>query len=408
MIKNVLTGLKSVANPIANSLATMASTKAIKKGGFAAIVQVTCTSDKVSNFNRIKSLIEQAVSNHNASVVFLPEAFDFIGESTSETLQLAEPIDGPLINQYRDLAKTLKVSLSLGGFHEAINNDTGTVSRIKNTHLIIDGDDGTIRAKYSKCHLFDVEIPERNLKLKESDYVIPGNDICKPVSTNIGRVGLGICYDLRFPELSLAMARNDDSIDHAADILTYPSAFTIPTGSAHWEVLLRARAIENQCYVIAAAQTGVHNKKRSSYGHSMIVDPWGSVIAQCSEGESVSSAYIDLEYLEKVRKNMPVWSHRRNDIYGFVLQNEVQVPKLEIDGCQNNLALEDQKFGSFSIPKEEIVMVSRHSYATVNLKPVVPFHLLVIPKKVRLHCLYINSSYKTMSEIDVSHLSGFN
>ena len=403
MIKNVITGLKSVANPIANSLATMASTNAIRKGGFAAIVQVTCTSDKVSNFNRIKSLIEQAVSNHNASVVFLPEAFDFIGESTSETLQLAEPIDGPLINQYRDLAKTLKVSLSLGGFHEAINNDTGTVSRIKNTHLIIDGDDGTIRAKYSKCHLFDVEIPERNLKLKESDYVIPGNDICKPVSTNIGRVGLGICYDLRFPELSLAMARNDDSIDHAADILTYPSAFTIPTGSAHWEVLLRARAIENQCYVIAAAQTGVHNKKRSSYGHSMIVDPWGSVIAQCSEGESVSSAYIDLEYLEKARKNMPVWSHRRNDIYGFVLQNEIQVPKLEIDGCQNNLALVDQKFGSFSIPKEEIVMVSRHSYATVNLKPVVPFHLLVIPKKVRLHCLYINSSYKTI----VSHLSGF-
>ena len=117
MIKNVITGLKSVANPISNSLATMASTKAIKKGGIAAIVQVTCTSDKVSNFNRIKSLIEQAVSNHNASVVFLPEAFDFIGESTSETLQLAEPIDGPLINQYRDLAQTLKVSLSLGGFH---------------------------------------------------------------------------------------------------------------------------------------------------------------------------------------------------------------------------------------------------------------------------------------------------
>ena len=136
MIKNVITGLKSVANPIANSLATMASTKAIKKGGFAAIVQVTCTSDKASNFNRIKSLIEQAVSNHNASVVFLPEAFDFIGESTSETLQLAEPIDGPLINQYRDLAQTLKVSLSLGGFHEAIKNDTGTVSRIKNTHWI--------------------------------------------------------------------------------------------------------------------------------------------------------------------------------------------------------------------------------------------------------------------------------
>ena len=381
MIKNVLTGLKFVATPISTSLATMTTTPAYRKGGSAAIVQLTCTSDKVSNFNRCKTLIEQAVSNHNASVVFLPEAFDFIGESTSETLQLAEPINGPLISKYRELAKELKVSLSLGGFHEAIPNDTETISKIQNTHLFIDGKDGVITGKYSKAHLFDVEIPERGVKLKESDYVIPGNNISRPISTSIGRVGLGICYDIRFPEISIAMARNDNPLEQSVDILTYPSAFTIPTGSAHWEVLLRARAIENQCYVIAAAQTGAHNKKRSSYGHSMIIDPWGAIIAQCSEGEGVSSAYIDLDNLEKVRKNMPVWSHRRNDLYSLVIENEIKVPKFQSDGYEINLTdLENQAFGSFIIPKEEIIMVSRHSYATVNIKPVVPFHLLVIPK----------------------------
>lgn len=136
MIKNVLTGLKFVATPISTSLATMTTTPAYRKGGSAAIVQLTCTSDKVSNFNRCKTLIEQAVSNHNASVVFLPEAFDFIGESTSETLQLAEPINGPLISKYRELAKELKVSLSLGGFHEAIPNDSETISKIQNTHFV--------------------------------------------------------------------------------------------------------------------------------------------------------------------------------------------------------------------------------------------------------------------------------
>ena len=389
MLKIVHTGLRSTADPILNSLATMTTT-AIRKGGHAAIVQLTCTSDKISNFNRSKALIEQAVSNHNASVVFLPEAFDFIGESTIETLQLAESIEGPLISQYRDLAKRLKVSLSLGGFHEAVPSKTGTISKIKNTHLLIDGSEGSIIAKYSKAHLFDVEIPEKGVKLKESDYVLPGNDILQPVPTSIGRIGLGICYDLRFPELSLAMARSNNSLRESADILTYPSAFTVPTGSAHWEVLLRARAIENQCYVIAAAQSGLHNKKRSSYGHSMIIDPWGSVIAQCSEGEGVASAYINLDYLEKVRKNMPIWTHRRNDIYSLVLENEVHIPKIQMDNAEMSVTkVENQTFGTFSIPKEEVVMVSRHSYVTVNIKPVVPLHLLVIPKKQVSYKVYL-------------------
>ena len=383
MIKVIKKGLRFSNKSISGLSAKMsiASTNH-RNGGFAAIVQLTSTSDKTSNFTRAKTLIENAVLNHKAKVVFLPEAFDFIAESTSQTLQLSESIDGPLISQYKSLAQDLNVSLSLGGFHEASSDiSTQAIHKIKNTHLFINGEDGEIVAKYSKTHLFDVEIPDQGVRLKESDYVKGGNNICSPISTDIGRIGLGICYDLRFPEISLAMARQNSSFG-SADILTYPSAFTVPTGSAHWEVLLRARAIENQCYVIAAAQSGAHNKKISSYGHSMIIDPWGSVIAQCSEGEGVASAYIDLGYLEKVRKSMPVWSHRRRDMYGLVVDDETQVPNVSESALNTQVTsnIKDQYFGSFTIPKEEIVLVSRYSYATVNIKPVVPYHMLVMPK----------------------------
>lgn len=390
MIKVIKKGLRFSNKSISGLSAKMsiASTNH-RNGGFAAIVQLTSTSDKTSNFTRAKTLIENAVLNHKAKVVFLPEAFDFIAESTSQTLQLSESIDGPLISQYKSLAQDLNVSLSLGGFQEASSDiSTQAIHKIKNTHLFINGEDGEIVAKYSKTHLFDVEIPDQGVRLKESDYVKGGNNICSPISTDIGRIGLGICYDLRFPEISLAMARQNSSFG-SADILTYPSAFTVPTGSAHWEVLLRARAIENQCYVIAAAQSGAHNKKISSYGHSMIIDPWGSVIAQCSEGEGVASAYIDLGYLEKVRKSMPVWSHRRRDMYGLVVDDETQVPNVSESALNTQVTsnIKDQYFGSFTIPKEEIVLVSRYSYATVNIKPVVPYHMLVMPKAEGIHKL---------------------
>ncbi|XP_071960916.1 deaminated glutathione amidase-like isoform X2 [Antedon mediterranea] len=123
------------------------------------------------------------------------------------------------------------------------------------------------------------------------------------------------CYDMRFPELSIALTKR------GADILTFPSAFTQTTGMAHWEVLLRSRAIENQCYVAAAAQTGKHNEKRTSYGHAMIVDPWGTILACCREGADVCVANVDHDYIQQVRKRMPVWEHRRHDIYGTVLFN---------------------------------------------------------------------------------------
>lgn len=177
-----------------------------------------------------------------------------------------------------------------------------------------------------------------------------------------------------------------------AEILTFPSAFTVPTGYAHWEPLLRARfddddddddtemvideaysrAIENQCYVVAAAQTGKHNPKRSSYGHAMIIDPWGAVIAHCSEGPGLALAEIDLEYLRSTRQSMPVLQHRRTDLYGLVCHDSVQV----VTQSSGSFA-----FGQVSIPADHVVIESPLSYVSVNKKPVLPGHLLVMPKR---------------------------
>ena len=197
--------------------------------------------------------------------------------------------------------------LGLGGVHTVVEN---VPEKTSNTHLVISSS-GDIVATYNKTHLFDVNIPGA-VSLCESAYVRPGTSLAAPVSTPLGSLGLGVCYDLRFAEQCQELAAA------GAEILTFPSAFTVNTGMAHWEPLLRARAMETQCYVVAAAQTGRHNDKRSSYGHSMIVDPWGVVTAQCGEGVGVATANIDLSYLARVRSNMPVQSHRRPDLYGRV------------------------------------------------------------------------------------------
>ncbi|CAB4007332.1 nitrilase homolog 1 [Paramuricea clavata] len=270
------------------------------------VCQMTSGSDVEKNIESCKRLVTKA-KQRGAKMVFLPEAFDYISENKEMCLSLAHSVDGPIIKDLSQMAKDLDIWLSLGGFHE---KSTSEDSRIYNTHLILDNH-GNIAGKYSKLHLFDIDI-KGGITLKESDSFIPGKEMPPVVKTPVGNVGLSICYDLRFPELSLSLAQK------GSDILTYPSAFTFITGAAHWESLLRARAIETQCYVIAAAQTGQHNVKRRSYGHAMVVDPWGQIVAQCHEGEDVCVAEIDFQYLKKVREQMPVWEHRRHDIYGRV------------------------------------------------------------------------------------------
>ncbi|XP_051631865.1 deaminated glutathione amidase-like isoform X4 [Manacus candei] len=271
-----------------------------------AVAQVTSTPDKEHNWCQCSALVREA-AGRGARLVFLPEGFDFIGHGPEQSLSLAEPLDGHTVGRYRQLARECDVWLSLGGFHER-GSDWDTTGRIYNCHILLDSS-GSLVSTYRKTHLFDVDLPG-GPSLRESGFTNPGPAILPPVDTPVGKLGLAVCYDLRFPELALALRAQ------GAQILAYPSAFTVPTGAAHWEVLLRARAIECQCYVVAAAQTGRHHEARVSFGHSLVADPWGTVVAQCHEGPGLCLADIDLEYLQRVRRDLPVQGHRRRDLYG--------------------------------------------------------------------------------------------
>ena len=263
----------------------------------------------------------------------------------------------------RKIASDNDVWLSVGGVHTKTQEDS---EKINNSHLVISST-GDIVSCYNKTHLFDVNIPG-SVSLSESSYVTPGDTITPPVTTPLGQLGLGVCYDLRFGEHSQCLVRS------GAEILTFPSAFTVNTGMAHWETLLRARAVETQCYVIAAAQTGQHNERRSSYGHSMIVDPWGVVTAQCGEGVGVATADIDLDYLARVRRNMPVQQHRRHDLYPE-LRPLQSAPALPSDSFRF-------QFGPVTVAGAAVFMVSELSTAFVNKKPVVEGHVLVSSNRV--------------------------
>ncbi|XP_076235129.1 ntrilase and fragile histidine triad fusion protein NitFhit [Calliopsis andreniformis] len=269
-----------------------------------AVCQMTSTNDKEKNLQTVNELTAKAKSR-SACIAFFPEACDYLADNKKDTIAMAQPLSGPTVTNYKEIAKTHKIWLSLGGLHEAMSN---TEQRISNTHVVIN-DEGEIVGTYRKAHLFDMENKNTGVRLMESDYVLPGNNIEPPITTPIGKLALSICYDMRFPELSLSL-RN-----MGAQILTYPSAFTYQTGAAHWEILLRARAIETQCYVVAAAQTGTHNKKRVSWGHAMIIDPWGTVVAQCSDTTDIALAEIDLKLVQQIRENMPCENHRRTDLY---------------------------------------------------------------------------------------------
>ena len=285
----------------------MLASRAPSRGmaAIAAVAQMTVSNDLAANIKQANSLVEKA-SGQGASMVFLPEAADFIGESREQTYQLAQPIGGSTVMAFREMARKHGLWLSLGGLHIR----QGEEQKTSNTHILVDKE-GDIVATYAKTHLFDASVPGK-FSLKESDYVGAGTSLTSPVESPLGRLGLGICYDLRFGEHSQALARA------GAELLTFPSAFTVATGEAHWEPLLRARAIETQSYVIAAAQTGQHNPKRSSYGHAMIVDPWGVVTAEVKEGVGVALAPIDLEKVARVRREMPVQQQRRPELYGQV------------------------------------------------------------------------------------------
>ena len=261
-----------------------------------AVVQMTSTADVERNLTAAEALVERAAAR-GAVLVGLPENFAFL-RSEGEPVPEPQSLDGPWVRRMGDLARRLRVSLLLGSLPERIEGE----KRIHNTAVLL-GPDGKTVATYRKIHLFDIDLPGME-HLKESKAVRPGEDLVVADSA-LGSLGLSICYDLRFPELYRALTRR------GARVLCVPSAFTARTGKAHWEVLLRARAIENLAWVFAPAQYGDHGGGRSSHGHAMIVDPWGQVVARVPDGEGIAIAEIDLERQERLRRELPSLSHGR-------------------------------------------------------------------------------------------------
>ena len=264
----------------------------------AGVVQVTSGADLEHNLDRCRALIEDA-AEMGAELIVLPENFAFLGEHETAKMAVAEavPGDGRILATMRQIARDQEVDLVLGGLPEAVSP-----THVHNTSVYVDAR-GEIRGIYRKIHLFDVAIPD-GATYRESASVKPGDEAVV-VDGRFGKVGLSICYDLRFPELYRTL------VSDGARILTVPAAFTLHTGRDHWHPLLKARAIENLAFVLAAAQYGRHNPKRVTFGHACIVDPWGHVLAEVGDREGVAVAELDFDYQERLRRELPSLEHRR-------------------------------------------------------------------------------------------------
>jgi predicted amidohydrolase len=335
---------------------------------------MSSTADKDENLKVIHGAVARAASR-GATLVCLPECCAFMGDSAESLIHAAETLDGDFMQSLQRLAKGYKVWVSVGGFPERAGMQDGR-EKVFNTHAVITSE-GELASVYRKIHLFDCPL----MNLHESNSAMAGSELCV-VPSPVGRLGLSVCYDLRFPEMYTALCKEytksppassqsssslpssiwasahggalggELEVRGGAELVLVPSAFTVHTGRAHWEVLLRARAIENQCYIVAACQVGKHNEKRDSYGQSIIIDPWGTVLSECSKkGEDpthslitrnttpnidfvnttshavfgnevvpeinaeICYATISRQKLERVRSKMPIQSHRRPDIF---------------------------------------------------------------------------------------------
>jgi predicted amidohydrolase len=262
----------------------------------AAAIQMLASPEKGANLREAEAKIREA-ADKGAKVVALPEVFNWRGAKEKERSH-AEKIPGPSSDAMARLALELKLFLLAGSIVEEIPGS----DKVYNTSLFFDPT-GKLIARYRKIHLFDVQI-EGGVCVMESETRQPGAEVVV-VDTELCPMGLTICYDLRFPELYRALAAK------GAQLIFVPSAFTALTGAAHWEPLLRARAIENQAYVVAPNQMGHNPESFATYGNSMIVDPWGSILARAPDEPTVITAEIDLDYLVKVRSELPCLTHRR-------------------------------------------------------------------------------------------------
>lgn len=263
------------------------------------LIQLTTRQDKSENLNKIDAFLKQLAADR-VQLACLPEAFNFLGPQ-AENRKNAEPEQGPTRVFLENAAKRYGMYILGGSYAVEAAND-----RCTNTSLLF-APDGSLCARYDKIHLFDYQgatVPA----LQESSYIHPGSQAVL-ADTPYGRCGFSICYDLRFPELYRGLALR------GARIVFVPAAFLLHTGKDHWETLLRARAIENQLYIVAAAQFGTHFPGRISYGKSMIIDPWGDIIARAPDRECAVFADLDFAHQDRLRTEMPILQHIRQNIF---------------------------------------------------------------------------------------------
>ena len=267
--------------------------------GKVAAIQMNSSHVVADNLAMAGELLHVA-QEQGAQIACLPENFSFLGLKDPDKLQVAEADGEGVVQQFlSDTARKLKMWI-LGG---TIVIRTDNPRRAANASLLIDAR-GERVARYDKIHLFDVTIPGRNEQYRESSHVLPGRQLVV-ADTPVGKLGLSVCYDMRFPELYREL------VLQGAEWLAMPAAFTVPTGRAHWETLLRARAIENLCYVVAPAQAGLHSSGRETYGDSLIVDYWGQVLSRLARGTGVITAEIDLAAQAESRARFPALDNRR-------------------------------------------------------------------------------------------------
>lgn len=266
----------------------------------AAVVQMHATSDRDANLATAESLIAEA-KQAGAGLVVLPEMVDYQGPGDAVP-EIATTVPGEVTDIFSGHARKHGVWLLAGSIHERVDSD----SRTYNTSTLF-SPEGDLVAAYRKIHLYDVDMPGR-VSVKESDTIAPGDAV---VTADIAghTAGLTICYDIRFPELYRALA------DAGAELVFLPAAFMQFTGKDHWEPLIRARAIENQCFMLASGQQGIDHLGRATYGRSMIVDPWGTVLATAPDGQGFAMAWLDFDALRRIREELPSLANRRPDLF---------------------------------------------------------------------------------------------
>ena len=263
-----------------------------------ALFQATAGIDPAANARALTDAVDQA-SAGGAEMLFTPEMTGLLDRDSARAAKvLREQGEDQVLAAARDAAARHRIWVHIGSL--AVMADDGKVA---NRSFVIDRE-GTIRGTYDKIHLFDVDLPSGE-SWRESNTYKPGAGVTLVNGTPVGKLGLTICYDLRFPTLFARLAESD------ADVIAVPAAFTVPTGKAHWHVLLRARAIEAGLFVVAAAQVGHHEDDRNTFGHSLVVDPWGEVLLDMGENKGVGFADIDLKRISEVRSRIPALNHRR-------------------------------------------------------------------------------------------------